>query len=79
MKRIQSACICQTLHFILKDDVPHDEAVAQVAHEVERYKVSLEKNHIRHKLLEETVCPDGSVLLRLIKQYNQSPVGSYLD
>ena len=59
--------------------MPHYEAVAQVAHEVERYKASLEKNHIRHKLLEETVCPDGSVLLRLIKQYNQSPVGSYLD
>lgn len=79
MKRIQSACICQTLHFILKDDVPHEEAVAQVQHEVERYKASLERNRIRHKLLEETVNPDGSVVIRLIKQYNQSPVGSYLD
>ena len=51
MKRIQSACICQTLHFILKDDVPREEAAAQVAREVEHYKASLEKNHIRHKLL----------------------------
>ena len=34
MKRIQAACICQTLHCMLKEDIPHDEAVALVGHEV---------------------------------------------
>ena len=59
MKRVQAACICQTLHFTLKDD--------------------LERNHTLHKIVDETTQEDGSVIVRIIKQYNQSPVGSYLD
>ena len=38
MKRVQAACICQTLHFILKDDTEHLYAVKQVREEVEQYK-----------------------------------------
>ena len=79
MKRIQAACICQTLHFMLKEDIPHDEAVALVGHEVTRSKESLSRNRVKHKILEETVQPDGSVIIRIIKQYNQSPVGDYLN
>ena len=79
MKRIQAACICQTLHFMLKEDIPHDEAVALVGHEVTRYKESLSRNRVKHKILEETVQPDGSVIIRIIKQYNQSPDGDYLN
>ena len=78
MKRVKAACICQTLHFMLKEDVGHDFAVKQVNDEVETYKKSLEKNGIRHKIVEETVQPDGSVIIRIIKQYNQCPVGEYL-
>ena len=79
MKRIQAACICQTLHFMLKEDIPHDEAVALVGHEVTRYKESLNRNRIRHRILEETVQPDGSVVMKIIKQYNAAPVGDYLN
>jgi len=79
MKRIKQACLCQTLHFMLKDGIPHDEAVVLVAYEVRRYKESLIRHHIRHKLLEEQTLPDGSMIIKLIKQYNQSPVGDYLD
>ena len=38
MKRIQAACICQTLHFMLKDGVRRDYAAALVRQEVEQYK-----------------------------------------
>ena len=31
MKRVSSACICQTLHFMLKEDAAHDHAVRLVA------------------------------------------------
>ena len=79
MKRIQAACICQTLHFMLKEDVAHDWAVKQVEQEVEHYKSQLERNRIKHKILEETVQPDGSIIVKVIKQYNTSPVGDYLD
>lgn len=79
MKRVKAACICQTLHFMLKEDVPHDWAVQQVKQEVEHYKKQLEHNHTRHRIAEESTQDDGSVRLKVIKQYNASPVGDYLD
>lgn len=79
MKRIKAACICQTLHFMLKEDVAHDWAVKQVKQEVEHYKTQLERNRTKYKILEETVQPDGSIIVKVIKQYNASPVGDYLD
>lgn len=38
MKRVKAACICQTLHFMLKEDLDHTLAVKQVKEEVEHYK-----------------------------------------
>lgn len=79
MKRVKAACICQTLHFMLKEDVGHAYAARQVKEEVEHYKKNLERNHTKYKILEETVQPDDSIIVKVIKQYNQSPVGNYLD
>lgn len=79
MKRVQAACICQTLRFLLKEDIPHSTAVVQVRQEVEQYKKGLERNHTRYKIVEELEQPDGSILIKIIKQYNASPVGDYLD
>lgn len=78
MKRIKAACICQTLHFMLKEDAERQWAVSQVRQEVEHYKQSLERSRTQHKILDEEIQPDGSVILRIIKQYNASPVGDYL-
>lgn len=79
MKRIKEACICQTLHFMLSDNVGHTQAVKFVKDEVEKYKASLDKNKTQYKIVEETTQPDGSVIIKIKKQYNYSPVGSYLD
>ena len=79
MKRVKAACICQTLHFMLKEDVAHDYAVRLVQDEVDHYKKDLERNHTSYKIVEETAQPDGSILVKVIKQYNTSPVGDYLD
>lgn len=79
MKRVQSACICQTLHFMLKDGVPADYAAQLVQEEVRHYKYILDRNRTRYRILEETVQPDGSVILKIRKQYNQCSVGHYLD
>ena len=79
MKRIKSACICQTLHFMLKDDLGHDYAVKLVREEVEKYKASLDKNRTKYKIVSEETQSDGSVMIKIIKQYNESPVGDYLD
>ncbi len=78
MKRIQSACICQTLHFLAKEDVEPTFAARKIHEEVSAYKQGLVRSHTQHKILEETTQSDGSVILKLIKQYNQSPVGDYL-
>lgn len=79
MKRVKAACICQTLHFMLKEDVGHDYAVKLVRDEVEQYKKTLERNRTQYKIVDETEQPDGSVIVQVIKQYNTSPVGNYLD
>lgn len=79
MKRVKAACICQTLHFMLKEDVGHDYAVKQVKEEVSQYKKTLEHNHTPYRIAEETEQSDGSMILKVIKQYNSSPVGTYLD
>ena len=77
MKRIKAACICQTLHFQLKEDLEHSIAVRLVREEVEHYKQALERNRTRYKIVDEA--EDGSVVIRIIKQYNRSLVGDYLD
>ena len=79
MKRLKAACICQTLHFMLKEDVGHDYAVDLVKHEVEQYKKGLERHHTQYKIIEETEQSDGSIMIKIIKQYTASPVGNYLD
>lgn len=79
MKRIQSACVCQTLHFMLKEELGHEFAAKQVREEVEHYKKVLDRNRTKYKIVEETVQSDDSIIVKVIKQYNQSPVGDYLD
>jgi len=64
---------------MLKEDAEHQWAVNQVKQDVEHYKQGLERNHTKYKIVEETAQPDGSVVLKVIKQYNTSPVGDYLN
>ncbi len=40
MKRIKAACICQTLHFMLKENVGRDYALKLVQEEAAHYKQS---------------------------------------
>ena len=79
MKRVKAACICQTLHFMLKEDIEHLYAVKQVKDEVEQYKKNLERNRTQYKIVEQAEQPDGSIIVKVIKQYNAAPVGNYLD
>lgn len=79
MKRVKAACICQTLHFVLKTVIPGREAAELVRQEVEHYKMTLERSRTLYKILEETTQPDGSVIIKIIKQYNATPVGDYLN
>jgi len=79
MKRVKAACICQTLHFMLKEDMPHDYAVSLVKQEFEQYKKILDRNRTRYRIIEETEQENGSIIVKVIKQYNNSPTGDYLN
>ena len=79
MKRVKAACITQTLHFMLKEDIDHDYAVKLVQEEVKRYKSHLETTRTKYKIISEEVQEDGSIMIEIKKQYSNSSVGSYLD
>lgn len=79
MKRVKAACIIQTLHFLLKEEVGHDYAVQLVSEEVKKYKEQLNKNKVQYKILSEETQADGSVIIEIKKQYNSSPTGNYMD
>ena len=78
MKRHKYACLAQTIHFALKDEVSHEEAVNLVKREAEAYRQGLDRRKIRYRVEEELTQPDGSILLRLRRQYNAYPCGDYL-
>lgn len=79
MKRVKAACICQTLHFLLKEGIDHNDAVALVRREVEHYRMRMEENRIKYKIVEEQEQPDDSIIIKVIRQYNSTPVGEYLN
>ena len=78
MKRVQAACICQTLHFFQKDEVLKTTQERLANEELEKYKRSLEQSKTQFRILEEKKQDDGSIVIKIIKQYNNSPVGDYL-
>lgn len=79
MKRIKAACIEQIVHFQLKEDTEHDAAVQMAQEEYASYKRRLERAGTLYKLVAEETLPDGSIQIRIKKQYNKSPVGDFLD
>ena len=79
MKRVKAAGITQTLHFMLKDGVEQEYAQKLVQEEVRRYKEGLDRSRTQYRILSEKVLEDGSILIEIKKQYNTSPVGTYLD
>ena len=79
MKRIQSACLEQTILFSASDDLSPELAAKTVRQEVESYKLSLTRKQVAYKIESETPQPDGSMIVKLKRQYNFYSCGAYLD
>lgn len=82
MKRVKAACILQTLVFAQKDDCGMSlEQQRKLNHdEVSRYKEMMDKSRTRYQITEETEQSDGSVLVRVRKQYNdKADVSEYFN
>lgn len=72
MKRVKAACILQTLIFQQKEDcgLGRDTILNMNRSEISRYKQSLERTHTRYQIVSQEEQEDGSILLRVRKQYN---------
>lgn len=79
MKRVKAECLEQTLHFFPKDGLAPDEAKVYIRQEYGHYKAQLEQRGTQYKILEEVEQPDGTLMVKLKRQNNYHPVGSYLD
>lgn len=75
MKRIKYACLEQTLHFFVQDST----ALRTAKDEFEMYKKGLDRNKTAYKVLSEEEQSDGSLIVKLKKQYNSYAYGDYLD
>lgn len=79
MKRIKAACLEQTIHFMLKEDLPHEEAVQFVQAEYTHYLAQLDRNRTPYQILDKAEQPDGSILVKIKKQYNGYDCKPYMD
>lgn len=79
MKRIKAACLEQTVHFQLKEDMPHGEAVKYAQAEFEHYLARMDRSRTAYQILEKTEQPDGSIIVKLKKQYNGYDCSPYMN
>lgn len=79
MKRIKSACLLQTIHFQLKEELGRDAALQVVQQEYAHYKAQLARNRTKYQIDEEATLPDGSILIKIRKQYNYHDCGEYIQ
>lgn len=72
MKRIKAACILQTLAFSQKEEngFSPEQALSINREEFEHYKSTLERTRTRHQITDVQELEDGSILVRVRKQYN---------
>lgn len=78
MRRIKAACLLQTIHFQLKDDLSHGAAVKAVKDELEQYKGQLERKRTKFRIVDEAEQPDGSIIIHIQKQYNNHNCDEYM-
>ncbi len=80
MKRIRSACILQTLVFSQRPELGLTKDQAQRANreEFERYKSQLDHSRTKYLIVDESEEENGSIVVRVKKQYNgTSDVSEY--
>ncbi len=82
MKRVKAACISQTLVFSQKEDAGYgrERALKINREEFEHYKSTLERSKVRYVIVDETEQDDGSLVVRVKKQYNdKADVSEYFN
>ncbi len=82
MKRVKAGCIQQTLVFSQKPDAGLSKARARELNraEYENYRATLEQSRTRYMIVDECEQDDGSLVVRVKKQYNdKADVSEYFN
>ena len=79
MKRIKAACLEQTIHFQLKEDLPRQQAEEFAEAEYAHYLAQMERNRTQYRILEKVKQEDGSLMVKLKKQYNSYDCSPYIE
>ncbi|MBQ6809415.1 MAG: hypothetical protein IJP09_01745 [Clostridia bacterium] len=74
MKRVKSACIFQTLVFAQKPELGYSKDLALKINreELEHYESSLKKAKTRYQITDTAEEEDGSIVIHVRKQYNET-------
>lgn len=82
MKRVKAACIQQTLVFMQKEDCGLSKASILETNrkELEHYKQAMDRTRTRYQIVSEEEQEDGSIIVRVRKQYNdKADVSEYFN
>ena len=82
MKRVRSTCIMQTLVFTQREELcfTAERALELNRAECEKYKAELDRVNTRYQILSENEEKDGSVVIKIRKQYNdKTDVSEYFE
>ena len=72
MNRVKAACILQTLVFMQKEDcgLSKNSIIETNQREFEHYKQTMENTRTRYQIISQEEREDGSLVVRVRKQYN---------
>ena len=82
MKRVKAACILQTLVFMQKEDcgLSKNSILETNRREIEHYKQTMDRTHTRYQIISQEEQEDGSIIVRVRKQYNdKADVSEYFQ
>lgn len=82
MKRVKAACILQTLLFAQKEDcgLSRESILNTNRRELAHYQQTLERTRTRYQLVSCQEQEDGSLIVRVRKQYNdKADVSEYFQ
>ncbi len=72
MKRITSACLEQTIRFDTYNDANPQE-------DLKRFLELMDRKNTKYQVVEQNRMDDGSIIIRLKKQYNAYRTDGYID
>ena len=82
MKRVKAACILQTLVFTQKDGAFLSKSAVLDANRrgIQRYFSGMDRTHTRYQIVSQKEQDDGSIVVRVRKQYNdKADVSEYFQ